>query len=82
MNAIVNRIRAELGYWGTRLNLLAVGAATYAASNGSQIQSTVNSLVPEKWRPLAIGAIGLAAFLIVNAAAQSDRQKVAGQWQR
>lgn len=78
MSKIYARVKSELGYWGTRLNLMLMLGATYVASNGGQVQATVNSLVPEKWRSLAIAAIGLGSFLIVNAAVQSDRQKASG----
>lgn len=78
MKAIFARVRSEFGFWGTRLNVLAMLGATYVASNGHAVENAINSVVPEKWRPLAILGIGMGAFLTVNAAAQSDRKKAAG----
>lgn len=78
MKAFFARVRAELGYWGTRLNIIAAGAAAYVAANGGQVQATIDSLVGQKWRAPALGLISLVSFLIVNEAALSDRKKASG----
>jgi hypothetical protein len=77
MTKLKQAATVKVRLFGTQLNMVAALVVAYMAANGAAIEQAVNSIVPEPYQPLASVLVGLASFLLVNAASNSDLRRTA-----
>lgn len=78
MKRFLTWIRAELGYWGGRLNALQALIVAALVANADKLQPAIAFVVPAKYQSLTGLIAGVVSYLVVNLAARSDRSKAAG----
>ena len=77
MRKIYERIRADLRYWGGRLNAAQAVIVAAIVANAGKLEPAIAALVPDAYRPVAGLVAGVIAYLVVQAASSSDAKKVA-----
>lgn len=77
MKAIFARIRADFAFWGGRLNALQALIVAAIVANADKLQPAIAFIVPAKYQSATGLITGIVSYMIVSAAAQSDRKRVA-----
>lgn len=77
MNALLEKIRARLRFWGARLNALAALLIAAIVANPGQLEAAIGAMIPATYRPVAGLIAGALTFVIVNIASNSDAKKIA-----